>query len=141
IFARSGIGTDALRTTTGVKSEISLHSALLDASLNYVAPQLVAGGTAVSLTVISSNPSTGTVQDSRLTIAGGSAGALTLFQPSAPGATTLAVDPPAGFRTPAQFASLAATVIMPGLAVADDVAVGQNLQVEGTVSLGEPAPA
>lgn len=141
IFARSGAGTDALRTTTGAKAEISLHSALLDASLNYVAPQLVAGGMAVNVTVASSNPNTGTVQDPRVTISGGSAHAVAQFQPAAAGVTTLAIDPPAGFSAPAQFATLAATVMMPGMAVADGIAVGQNLQVEATVSLGEPAPA
>ena len=81
------------------------------------------------------------MQDSRITIAGGSANAAAQFRPSAPGTTTLAIDPPSGFNTPAQFATLTATVMMPGIAVADDVAVGQNLQTEATVSLGEPAPA
>jgi len=102
---------------------------------------MVAGGMRVNLSVASSDPSTGTVQDSRITIAGGTADAATQFRPSAPGTTTLVIDPPAGFSTSAQFATLAATVVMPGIAVADDIAVGQNLQVEATVSLGEPAPA
>jgi hypothetical protein len=141
IFARSGVGVPALRTTTGMGAEVSLHSALLDSSLNYVAPQLVAGGLSVNVNITSSDKRVGTVATSALTIAGGSAIATTDFQPAAPGATALAVSVPPGFSIPAQFATLTATVTTPGMAVTDGVAIGQNLQIDGTVILGELAPA
>jgi hypothetical protein len=141
IFARSGSGTGWLRTTTGANAEINLQSAVLDAQLNYVSPQFVAGGMAVRVAISSSNPGTGAVHHAAVAIAGGSGAAVAHFQPAAPGTTTLTIDPPPGFAPAAEFATLAATVIMPGIAMADEVAVGQNLQVEATVTLGEPAPA
>jgi hypothetical protein len=141
VFARAGIAMTDLRTTTGRKAEIGLMAVLLDGSGNYVQPQPVAGGTSLHAKIASSDPAVGGAAEPQVTIAGGAAGSTVEFQPAGPGTTMLSVIAPAGFSASAQFGSVTATVSLPGIAVTDGVAVGQNLQVEGAVSLGEPAPA
>src|SRR5262245_38346211 len=44
VLMRSGMGVPNILTTTGRKSSLVLYSALLDAELNFVHPQPVAGG-------------------------------------------------------------------------------------------------
>ena len=142
ILARSGMGVPNLLTTTGAgKTDLVVYTALLDSDLNFVHPQPVAGGRSVSVTVTSSNPKAGAVAPSTVTLAGGSAVAGVEFRPVTAGQTTLSVSVPEGFSAPAQFAQVSATVVAPGMAVTDDLSIGNNLETGGTVSLGEPAPS
>jgi hypothetical protein len=141
VFARSGVPTAMLSTTTGAPADVGVHTALLDESLNYVAPQTLAGGAGLRVAILTSDPKVGGAADPKLTIAAGGTSAMTHFKPAGPGMTTLSIDPPPGFSTPAQFATLPTAVIVPGISITDGVAVGQNLQIEGSLSLGEPAPA
>lgn len=138
-----GVGKPSFLTTTGsAKAKISVYSVLLDSSLNYVVPQLVAAGHSMSANIASSNPATGTIATASVKIPGGSSSAATLFQPAAQGETTLAVtaDTPWVSRS-AQFTTLTAKVVMPGLALTEGTLIGQNLQAGGNLSLGEAAPA
>jgi hypothetical protein len=142
LFARSGVGTPALRTTRGAgRSEMCVIAALLDQSLNYAGPQAVAGGLSVRIDVRSSNPSVGRITASPLTIEGGSAAAVTHFEPVGPGSAELSLSVPPGFSAPAEFATIPAMVIVPGMAVTDAVTIGRDLEVPAALSLGEPAPA
>ena len=70
---------------------------------------------------------------------GGEAEAATYFKPAAEGKATLTVVPPPGFRTSADYASVVATVEKPGIAVAEGLIIGKDLQVLGGIALGEPA--
>jgi len=136
-----GLGTTSFTTTTGAgNTDITISSALLNSSLNYVSPQAIAGGTSVSVNVLSSNQAVGTITTSPLTIAGGSATATTQFDPIGAGSTTLSPSAPSGFSLPAIYGSITATVITAGMSVNDDT-IGQNLQDGGSLSLGQPAPA
>jgi hypothetical protein len=83
----------------------------------------------------------GKITSSQVLIAGGAADATTEFQPVAPGDTVLAVSVPPGFTAPAKFAAITAGVMTPGISIANEIAVGQNLQLAGSVGLGEAAPA
>jgi hypothetical protein len=139
ILARAGVPLSNLRTTTGLKAQIMVLTALLDSNHAFAEPQLVAGGHTVMGRITTSDPKVGGVAES-FTIHGGAVSADLEFRPTGPGAATLAIVPPAGFETPTVFASVEALVIKPGMAIADSVAVGQNLQVQASVSLGEPAP-
>ena len=120
--------------------KIRVYSALLDSSLHYVSPQLVAGGSAVSVKVTSSDSTVGAVALSTLTIAGGNAFALTQFQPKAAGTTKLAVDVPEGFSAPARFGQLKVTVSAPVITAGEQVSIGKNLQGCATVFLSQPPP-
>lgn len=141
ILARSGMGIPSLLTTTGsVKTELLLYTALLDPDLNFVHPQPLAPGRAVSVQVTSSNPKVGAVSPAAISLAGGSASATVAFQPLTAGETELSVNVPPGFSAPAQFAKVTATVMAPGMAVTDEISIGHNLQTGGTISLGEHAP-
>ncbi len=57
------------------------------------------------------------------------------------GQTALSVSVPRGFSVPAQFVSVATTVLVPGMAVTDEISIGYNLQTGGSLHLGEAAPA
>jgi hypothetical protein len=129
-------------TTTGAEpSRLTAYSALLNSSFQFVDQQLVAGGLTVNFDVRSSNTAVGTIANSPLTISGGSSSATTEFLPSGAGETILSVAAPPGFSTPAQLAAITAVVSAPGIAVSDQIAIGQDLQVGGLISLGEAAPA
>lgn len=141
LFARSGMGLEHLLTTTGAaKSEFLVYSALLDPDLNFVHPQPVAGRT-VTVTVTSSDPKVGRVISETLSVPAGSASAQVEFRPLAAGETVLSLSVPEGFSAPVQFGRVAATVITPGMAITDNISVGNNLEAGGIVSLGEPAPS
>ena len=96
----------------------------------------------MSAKIASSNPAAGSIATSALKIPSGSSSATTQFQPAAEGETTLAVTPDTSWVSPsAQFTTVTAKVVMPGLALTEDAFIGQNLQAGGNLSLGEAAPA
>ncbi|MDX2153758.1 MAG: PKD domain-containing protein [Bryobacteraceae bacterium] len=137
-----GLGVASFPTTTGAgPSNLTLYAAQLDASLNYVATQTLRGGMTVSVPVISSLPTVGTITVSPVSMAAGASSAGTQFQPSTAGSTTLSVGVPVGFSTPAGLRSVIATVSTPGMALTDGLTIGQDLQYHGTLVLGQAAPA
>ena len=109
--------------------------------MNYVSTQPLAGGTTAAVNVTSSNTNIGTITTSPATITGGSNSVITQFHPAAGGSTNVFVNTPSGFSTPSNLTSLAVTVGAPALTVTSGVTIGQNLQLKGTVSIGQPAPA
>jgi len=122
-------------------SRIKVYSARLDSAANLASEQAVRGGLSVMVDVTSSSTEVGTIPASSLTIYGGYSNAATEFQPVSPGETTLAVNVPSGFSTPAQFALLTVAVRPPGLTIINEVTIGENLEVPGTLVLGRPAPS
>ena len=139
------LGTPSFLTTTGAPTTaINVLSARLDAAThNVVDTQAVAGGTSVNVNVTSSLTSVGTITTSPVTISGGFILGTTQFQPATAGSTTLSVVTPAGFTASAQYASIVANVITPGIGVPPDgtVFIGQKLQQQLSFSLGQLAPA
>ena len=106
----NNVGFISFETATGLGSpSIIIAAAMLD-SAGKIADtnQLVAGGLSVNVNLTSSNTAAGTISPSTVTIPGGSSSADTSFQPVGPGNSTLTLNTPAGFSTPAQFT--AATV-------------------------------
>jgi len=120
--------------------EVAVYSAQLDSSGNFVVAQPIRGGSSATVNVTNSNPEVGTIAASRLTIVAGSVSATTPFEFRRIGETTLSVDVPAGFRLPAQFTTVKATVSAPKLAVTEQIFIGANLEIKGAVLLGAPAP-
>jgi hypothetical protein len=126
-------------TPRGRPSKLLLISAALDSSMKVSQEQMVAGGTRVTVRLENSHTECGTLRESAVTLMGGEAEATTYFEPAAEGQATLTPVPPPGFRASADYASVVATVQKPGIAVAEGLIIGKDLQVLGGIALGEPA--
>ena len=120
-------------------STITLYTALLDPSNNFVQPMALAGYQSATVNVISSNTSVGTITTSPVTIAAGTNSITTQFQPTGVGSSVISVSTPTGFNTPNQDTSVTATVSQPGMAISTNVTVGMNLEAGGQVSIGAAA--
>lgn len=136
----------------GTHPSLTVMSVQLDASLNIIQPQLLRAGTFASVSIVSSNTAVGTVTTSPLGFQGGNnfsqdptawvniSSVTTPFNAVATGSTTLSVSVPAGFSTPAQGKTLAASVNAIGLS-APNVTVGKSLETTAQVTLIGTAPA
>jgi len=113
----------------------TLFAVRLDASSKFVEDQAVAGKLRVD--IANSNPAAGTVAESHVEIPAGVSSAFTEFRPAGEGQTTLSAGVPSSFVKPAEFASIIASVKVPGMAISEQLAIGRNLQVSGVLSLGE----
>jgi hypothetical protein len=128
-------------TTTGATpSRITLFSARLDSAFKFVEEQPVAPGS-VRVEVMSSNKSVGVIASSPLEIRRGTSSAVTQFRPMGEGETTLSIGVPPGFSSLTQFSAISASVRLPGLAVSDQVVIGENLQIGAVLTLGKAAPS
>jgi hypothetical protein len=114
---------------------------VLDNAGKVIEAQFLAGGSDLDLTIDSSSAGAGKLRDAKLVLHGGSNTAATFFDPSGEGEATLVPVQPRGFTAAKQYASVTAVVVKPGIAVVDDVVIGKDLQLVGTLCLGEPAPA
>jgi hypothetical protein len=134
-------GASFSTTPRAAPSGVSLQSVRLDASHKVAEPQYVAGGRSVKVQVRTSDSATGKVEPAEVEIPGGSASAITAFYPAGPGKVTIEPATPPEFTKPAEFATIAAVVNLPGIMLADDgTMIGENLQTQITVGLGEHAP-
>jgi hypothetical protein len=126
---------------------ISVFSALLDASDNFVQPMNVAGGLSAAVTVSSSTTSVGTISPATVTITGGNGSATTQFNPASSGSSALSASTPTGFSTPTAAnaqrpgPSVTATVNTAGISLIDDGLIGNNLADVGMVGIAPAAPA
>jgi hypothetical protein len=134
-----GSGNPIITTPAGGPQNLTVSSVVLDGGGNVLATQQVSG--AVSVTVTSSDPAVGTISDSPVVIAAASTSVTTQFLPASNGTTSISVNVPAGFAVPAQFGSVFASISTPGIGLTDGSSIGQNLQIGGTVVLGQAAPA
>ena len=142
VFVRAAVGILGFRTTRGAEPfPLKLETGLLDKDLNFMAPQPVAGGHPVRVVLKSSDDRVGEVHNATLTIPGGESYAEAEFEPRGVGATNIKLELPPGFSTPPKLGVMPITVAVPGLAVTTEYVIGQNLQIAGTVALGERAPA
>ncbi len=127
-------------TPRGWPLKITLHSVRLDASLNSVEQQYLRGGLPLDISLTSSDHHVGALAASPVRMEPAGDTAITQFQPAAVGKTTLTVVQPPGFLMPAKLNSLVANIRTPGIAIANEMTVGQNLQLPAVLSLGAPAP-
>jgi hypothetical protein len=146
-----GLGADFSATVGGPPIGVTVQTALLDAQGNYVGTQnfrgpIFPGENAIaSVTVTSSNTSVGTIIGSPAVITSANNTASVQFQAlsaSPQNTTNLAAVAPSGYTTPAQFASVTATVGQPRIRIDSGNSIGKNLERPGTIILlGAPAPA
>jgi hypothetical protein len=128
-------------TPRSAPAQITVTSAVLDKTGKVIEGQPVGGGSDLEVTIDSSSASAGKLRDPKLVLHGGSSNAATYFDPAGEGEATLIPVQPRGFTAAKQYASVVAVVAKPGIAVVDDVVIGKDLQLVGTLCLGEPAPA
>jgi hypothetical protein len=142
--AFGGPPNPVLAAANGNPVTVTVFSAILDASGNWVATLPIAGGTQATVTISNTgNASVGTVNPAQVTIPGGSTSGTTQFQPGSQGTTTLAVSVPAGFSTPSgTYGTLPVSVTTTKVILSlDQVAIGQNLQMQGAILLSQAAPS
>ena len=97
-------------------------------------------GVSLDIEILTSTEGVGVISPTRVSIPGGSPNAISEFTPAKPGTTSITTSIPPGFsRPPAKYAAVVAKVALPGLAITDQLMIGQNLQVGGNVGLGEAA--
>ncbi|HVW85911.1 MAG TPA: hypothetical protein VHB50_14575, partial [Bryobacteraceae bacterium] len=121
-------------------TRVSLYAARLDAAGKNPVEQYVAGGYPVPVEVISSRAEVGRVVDSPLVLPPGRSSVILQFRPAGEGETVLSLKVPDRFSTPEQYASLGASVRKPGIALSDQLVIGENLELGGVLSIGEIAP-
>lgn len=119
-------------------TKLTIVSARLNDSLEVMEGQYMAK--TIELKLHNSDSSAGTLRHTTLRIPAGSGQAETEFTPAALGKATITVEPLPGFSVPAKFASVTAWVERPGLAVTQDLILAKDMEEEGMVFLGEPAP-
>ncbi len=136
-----GLGSNFTATAGGSPIDVIVQTGVLDAGGNYQDTQALAGGLTASVTVTSSNTGVGTITGSPAVITGANNSAIVDFQPLAGGTSTLTAVTPAGYTTPAQFATVSVTVGQPRLIIDGGNPIGKNLQRSGTIILvGATAP-
>lgn len=129
-----------ITTPRGWDTRLKVSAVRLDPALHPVEPQFVRAGYSLSFSVVSSDPKVGAVTEPQTSLPAATESTVVQFKPAGVGKTSLTVKAPPEFRVPATLNAVEATVKTPGIAVADDMTIGENLQLGAAVSLGEPAP-
>jgi len=109
----------------------------MDARGNFVEQQSVIGGASVSVSIVSTNSSVGTISNSPVSIRGGTNNASTNLQAVAQGTTTVTAAS-TGFSS-AQVAATVTNFTPPLLFSNGDTTIGQNLESQYTVTLPQDA--
>ncbi len=128
-----------LRTTPATPGGVTLRTAMIDASEELL-EQPVAGGLKFSVEVGSSNPAVGAIANGPLTLVAGASKVKGVFKPAGVGETTLALKLPPGFTARRESASVKVIVDAPGIGITGEINIGKDLQAQGFVLLGDPAP-
>jgi hypothetical protein len=137
-----GLGADFPETFGGTPISLTVQTARLDASGNYIDTQALAAGLTATVTVTSSNTAVGTIIGSPAVINGTTNIGTVQFQGAAPGTAVVTAVTPSGYSTPTSFATVNATVGQPKILIDDGNSIGKNLQRQGIIALlGAPAPA
>jgi hypothetical protein len=148
VFTNSsgGVPNPILAGAGGSPVTITVYSARLNSTGNWVETQSIAGGLSATVNVTNSgNASVGTVNPTQVTIPAGFSSATTQFQPNATGTTNLTVSvpaTPAGFSTPSStYNTLPVSVTTSKIVLtADQVPIGKDLEMQGTIILSQAAP-
>ena len=135
-----GTGTDFFTTTGADSTSLTVTATRLDSTFSSIEPQPVRGGLTVDVETTNSTPATGSILGSPVRFTGGVLSATAQFQPQGAGTTLVGVTAPTGFTPAANGASMLVTVRVPGLVIENGVTIGNNLQLRGTLLLGQASP-
>jgi hypothetical protein len=136
-----GAPPEFITTPKAWPTKIAIRMARLDQALKPVETQYVRGGLAVEVAFSPSDPGVGDINPPSVKIAAAEDSARVEFAPKRAGKSTLSLKTSPQFHQPAAMHNVSATVRTPGIALADDMMIGENLQLAAALSLGEPAPA
>jgi hypothetical protein len=136
-----GLGADFSASAGGAQQDVTVQTAQLDSSSNYVTTMALAGGLTASVTVTSSNTGVGTISASPAVNTGSNYSATVEFQGVSVGTAQVTAVTPSGYSTPAQYATVNATVGQPRLLIDSGNSIGNKLELMGTIILiGAAAP-
>jgi hypothetical protein len=142
-FQFTGATADFTTTSFSANSTLQVSSVQLSSALTLQTFQEVRAGLDVEVSVTSSDTTVGVITASPLTFHTGPNSLNTQFDPINPGVTTLTVETPPGFDTPAAARTRTATVTAPRVFISGGptgtFTVGDELQIALGVSL-EAAP-
>ena len=133
-------------------SAVNIYPAQLTAGGAYVGVGMLAGGLSVTVNVSNNNTSAGTIPAATIIggeTVGGILNADDYFTPNTVATaqtallTVITPSSPAGFMTPTSDTTLTVDVFPPGMILSDTGSLGQNLQMQATITLetGVVAPA
>lgn len=128
----------AFKTTPGMGAKIAFYTGIINAEGKLVAQQGVAGGKKIEFETVSSDSKVGGVKG-LFVLKNGESTLNAEFKPASAGNTVISVKQPEGFTMPKQYASVAATVELPGMGMTGEINLGKNLQVPSHILLGEIA--
>ena len=146
IATPNGIGFPTFAATNLSKTTITISSALLDSSLNYLQTMPLAGNVSATVNVQNSSSAVGTLNASSVFFGPTQSSGTLTFTAASAGSATLTAVAPSGYNTPANppgtsYSSVQINVALPSFAVNDGGTIGKNLAVTGNIGLGSPATA
>jgi hypothetical protein len=121
-------------------TKLTLRAMRLDDALQCVEPQYVRGGVSLDVHLKSSDAKAGSPDPAIVKIPAVTDTAIVQFKPAGIGKATISLAASPSLKVPATQNAVFATVKQAGMAVADDLILGQHLQLPVALSLGEPAP-
>lgn len=127
-------------TPRATPAKITIVAASLTNEGKVGAEQELAGASKIEVAISNSEPKVGALRVSKLPLLGGTSFESTFFDPAAEGETTLAPVQPPGFQAAKEYANVVMAISKPGMAIEGNIYLGKDLQVAGSVILGEPAP-
>jgi hypothetical protein len=134
-------GTHSLSINQGVTSNLTVSPWPLDSSSNPIGnlPQAIAKGVTVSVPLVSSNTGVGSISPT-VTFTGGDTSQIALFtaqttNSQSPQTTTLTVNTPSGFSTPAGGVNIVTATVNPLTCTLPNVTVGNLLETTAHVTL------
>ena len=136
-----GTGANFSTTTGSQNSPLDVNIMRLDSASNPIESQAIRGGLTLDVDLTSAAPAVGAIVGGPAHFTGGATTVSVEFDPATPGTALLAITTPPSFTSPSTGASLTATVRVPGLAIEDNLTIGNNLQAPGSILLGQVAPA
>lgn len=129
-------GSPSFRVSANTDTTVTVAPAMLDGvNLSFVALQPLRGGLSEQIALSSDNPAAGTITSPVSFAANQSTGTAT-FHAVADGSSNITLAQPSGFSTPTTYATITASVGLPGLTTTTAMTIGKDLQLMNQVTLG-----
>ncbi|MEP6714564.1 MAG: hypothetical protein ABJC09_03260, partial [Terriglobia bacterium] len=141
IAGANGVGS-SMNVNQGSTTTLTVSSAQLSASGNFVQIQQLMGGGTAAVTLSNSNSGAGTLSSSSLNFTGATDSVTLTFRanPTTAATTVISASTPAGFTTPAANANKIPITVQVATIIPSDVTVGKNLETTASVTLQGTAP-
>jgi len=135
----AAVGTAIRSTPRSWPTKLFVFATQYDAAGEVIGTQKVRGGFAAKAKLSSANASVAGVAHSELLIEAGEMGATTELRPAGVGSTEVRVEA-TGFQAKGQYQRVPVEIYQPSIGILDEMHLGNNLQINTGLTLGEPAP-